>query len=83
MKLRKKREIEDENNHIRCYNIRCRKENCSCKMYKSLKAIYCYIIRAYNHANPDKIITYGFYNKKLLNLSTSIWGFSRLKFKCF
>ena len=69
MKLRKNREIEDENNNISCYDIRCRKENCSCKMYKPLRSIYCYIIRAYNHANPDKIITYGFHNNKLFSIT--------------
>jgi hypothetical protein len=69
MKLRKNREIEDENNHINCFDIRCRKEHCSCKMYKPLKSIYCYIIRAYNQANPDKIITYGFHNKKLFSIT--------------
>lgn len=69
MKLRKNREIEDENNNISCYDIRCHKENCSCKTYKSLKSIYCYIIRAYNNANPDKIITYGIHNKKLFSIT--------------
>lgn len=69
MKLRKNREIEDENNNIDCYDIRCRKEACSCKRYKSLKSIYCYIIRAYNQANPDNIITYGTHNKKLFSLT--------------
>ena len=69
MKLRKNREIENENNNITCFDIRCNKENCSCKIYKPLKSIYCYIIRAYNHANPDKIITYGLHNKKILSIT--------------
>ena len=69
MKLRKNREIENENNSISCFDIRCNKVNCSCKMYKPLKSIYCYIIRAYNHANPDNIITYGFHNIKILSIT--------------
>jgi hypothetical protein len=69
MKLRKNKEIEDDNPNISCFDIRCRIEGCSCKTYKSLKSIYCYIIRAYNHANPDKIITYGIHNKKLLSIT--------------
>ena len=69
MKLRKNREIEDDNPNISCFDIRCRIEGCSCKTYKSLKSIYCYIIRAYNNANPDKIITYGIHNKKILSIT--------------
>jgi hypothetical protein len=70
MKLRKNIDIESENANITCFNIRCNKEYCSCKRYKSLKSIYCFIIRAYNHSNPEKIITYGLKNIK--EFSTTI-----------
>jgi len=69
MKLRKNSHIETENRNLTCYNIRCNKDNCSCKIYKSLKSIYCYIIRAYNDANPDNIITYGLRNTKIFSTS--------------
>jgi len=69
MKLRKNIDIETENNNLTCYNIRCNKEFCSCRRYKTLKSIYCYIIRAYNHANPENIITYGLTNTKLFSTS--------------
>jgi len=68
MKLRNNRNIESENLELDCYNIRCNKEVCSCRRYKSLKSIYCYIIRAYNNANPE-IITYGFRNKKIFAIT--------------
>lgn len=68
MKLRNNRNIESENLELDCFNIRCNKEVCSCRRYKSLKSIYCYIIRAYNNANPE-IITYGFKNKKMLSIT--------------
>ena len=68
MKLRKNRDIEKRNDYITCFNIRCQMEECSCRIYKSLKSIYCYIIRAYNHANPSNIITYGIYNNKNFSL---------------
>ena len=70
MKLRKNIDIESENANITCFNIRCNKYSCSCKRYKSLKSIYCFIIRAYNHGNPEKIITYGLKNTK--EFSTTI-----------
>ena len=69
MKLRKNVDIETENVNLQCYNIRCNKEYCSCKRYKSLKSIYCYIIRAYNHANPEKIITYGLKNTRIFSVT--------------
>ncbi len=71
MKLRKNLNIESENLELDCFNIRCNKEMCSCRRYKPLKAIYCYIIRAYNNANPEiiKIITYGFKNEKMLSIT--------------
>lgn len=69
MKLRKNVDMESKNTNLKCYNIRCNKEYCSCKRYKSLKSIYCYIIRAYNHANEDKIITYGLKNTKELSVT--------------
>ena len=65
MKLRNNRNIESENLELDCFNIRCNKEVCSCRRYKSLKSIYSYIIRAYNNANPE-IITYGLKNNKKL-----------------
>jgi hypothetical protein len=68
MKLRKNRDIEKPNDSITCFNIRCHLEECSCRIYKSLKSIYCYIVRAYNHANPTQIITYGIYNNKQFSL---------------
>lgn len=68
MKLRKNRGIEKPNNSITCFNIRCQIDECSCSIYKSLKSIYCYIIRAYNNANPNNIITYGNYNNKNFSL---------------
>lgn len=68
MKLRKNRDIEKSNESITCFNIRCHIEECSCRIYKSLKSIYCYIIRAYNNANPGQIITYGIHNNKKLSL---------------
>ena len=68
MKLRNNRNIESENLELDCYNIRCNKEVCSCRRYKSLKSIYCYIIRAYNNANPE-IITYGLKNNKNLAIA--------------
>ena len=68
MKLRKNADIETENENLKCFNIRCNNKYCSCKRYKSLKSIYCYIIRAYNHANPEKIITYGLKNTKMFSL---------------
>jgi hypothetical protein len=69
MKLRKNKDIETENANIKCFNIRCNKDYCSCKRYKSLKSIYCYIIRAYNHANQENIITYGLTNTKQFSMS--------------
>ena len=69
MKLRKNRNIETDDIEVTCFNIRCNKNDCSCKKYKSLKSIYCYIIRAYNHANPKNIITYGFNNNKLFSIT--------------
>ena len=69
MKLRKNIDIETENNNLICYNIRCNKEFCSCRRYKTIKSIYCYIIRAYNHANQENIITYGLTNTKLFSMS--------------
>ena len=68
MKLRTNRNIEKPNDSITCFNIRCQIEECSCRIYKTLKSIYCYIIRAYNHANPSNIITYGIYNNKNFSL---------------
>jgi hypothetical protein len=68
MKLRNNRNIESDNLELDCFDIRCNKEICSCRRYKSLKSIYCYIIRAYNNANPE-IITYGFRNKKIFAIT--------------
>jgi hypothetical protein len=57
-------EVEEINNDPNvCYNIRCDKPNCDGPI-KTIKSIFCYIIRVYNQENPDNILTYGLETSK-------------------
>lgn len=68
--------IENTQAHDVCYNLRCTEANCN-SPYRHLKRIFVYIIRAYNNASPDSVLTVNFENdselcKTLHHLSMNI-----------
>jgi hypothetical protein len=56
-------EVLDKNNHNVCHIIRCSDKRCD-NPTRSIKIIFCYIVRVYNQENPDNILTYGLETSK-------------------
>ena len=49
-----------------CYNLRCSEPDCN-NPIKSVRIVFCYIVRVYNHENDHNILTYGLETSKELN----------------
>jgi hypothetical protein len=58
-----KKEMDNDPNI--CYNIRCMEYNCN-NPIKSIRVVFCYIIRVYNDENQANILTYGLETDKEL-----------------
>jgi hypothetical protein len=49
-----------------CYNLRCTAEDCN-NPIKTVRVVFCYIVRVYNQENQDNILTYGMETSKELS----------------
>ncbi len=58
-------EIDILNDNI-CHNLRCTLEDCN-NPIKTVRVVFCYIVRVYNQENQDNILTYGIETSKELS----------------
>jgi hypothetical protein len=59
-------DLTSKKNDNICYNLRCSEPDCN-NPIKSVRIVFCYIVRVYNHENEHNILTYGLETSKELN----------------